>query len=86
MQQAINLIKSSEKILILTHKNPDGDAVGSVLGLAQALDYLDNKNIECFSKSEIPEVFKFLPGVLSIKNSSYINLNYYCDHKLFCLL
>ncbi len=68
MQQAINLIKSSDNILILTHKNPDGDAVGSVLGLAHALSCLDNKNVECFSKSEIPEVFKFLPGVSKIKN------------------
>ena len=70
MQQAINLIKSSNNILILTHKNPDGDAIGSVLGLAQGLDYLGNKNIECFSKSEVPEVFKFLSGVSDIKNKT----------------
>lgn len=68
MQEAIKLIKSSKNILILTHKNPDGDAVGSVLGLAQALSSLDNKKIECFSRSEVPEVFKFLSGVSNIKN------------------
>jgi len=68
MQQAINLLKSSNNILILTHKNPDGDAIGSVLGLAQALNSLGNKNVECFSKSKIPKVFKFLPGALNIKN------------------
>jgi len=68
MQQAINLLKSSNNILILTHKNPDGDAVGSVLGLAHALNCLDNKNAECFSKSAIPEVFDFLPGISNIKN------------------
>ncbi|MEA1937113.1 MAG: bifunctional oligoribonuclease/PAP phosphatase NrnA [Patescibacteria group bacterium] len=68
MQQAINLIKSSENILILTHKNPDGDAVGSVLGLGQALGSL-NKNVECFSKDAVPAVFEFLPNVAIIKNS-----------------
>ena len=67
MQQAINLIKSSENILILTHKNPDGDAVGSVLGLAEVLKSL-NKNVECFSKSEVPKVFNFLSGIANIKN------------------
>ena len=67
MQQAINLIKSSNTILILTHKNPDGDAVGSVLGLGQALNSLD-KNAECFSKDTIPDVFEFLPNVSMIKN------------------
>jgi phosphoesterase RecJ-like protein len=86
MQQAINLIKSSENILILTHKNPDGDAIGSALGLAQALDYLDNKNIECFSKDEIPDVFNFLPGVSNIKNqidSKHYNLIILLDCAFF---
>ena len=68
MQNAINLIKSSKNILILTHKNPDGDAVGSVLGLGQALGCL-NKNAECFSKDAVPDVFEFLPSVAMIKNS-----------------
>ena len=75
MQQTINLIRSSKNILILTHKNPDGDAVGSVLGLTQALYSLDNKNITCFSKSKVPEVFKFLSGVSNIK--SKINSRHY---------
>lgn len=65
---AINLIKSNKDILILTHKNPDGDAVGSVLGLAEALSSPD-KNIECFSKDAVPDVFEFLPNVTMIKNS-----------------
>jgi len=68
MRQAINLIKSNKDILILTHKNPDGDAIGSVLGLAQALSSSD-KNVECFSKDAVPEVFEFLPNVAMIKNS-----------------
>ena len=67
MQRAINLIKSSNSILILTHKNPDGDAIGSVLGLSEALLSL-SKDTECFSKSKIPEIFKFLPEILNIKN------------------
>jgi phosphoesterase RecJ-like protein len=74
MQQAIDLIKSSKNILILTHKNPDGDAIGSVLGLSEALSSL-SKNTECFSKSKIPEVFKFLPNVSNIKNQ--INPKHY---------
>ncbi|MCK4524878.1 MAG: bifunctional oligoribonuclease/PAP phosphatase NrnA [Candidatus Andersenbacteria bacterium] len=69
MQQAVNLIKSSESILILTHKNPDGDAVGSVLGLAQALESI-GKNVKCFSKDAVPDVFGFLPNVSKIKDQT----------------
>jgi len=67
--EAINLIKSNRNILILTHKNPDGDAVGSVLGLAEALNSL-GKNAECFSKDVVPNVFEFLPNVAIIKNQT----------------
>ncbi len=69
MQQGIKLIKSSDNILILTHKNPDGDAVGSVLGLMQALESI-GKNVKCFSKDIIPAVFEFLPNVSKIKNQA----------------
>jgi phosphoesterase RecJ-like protein len=67
MQQALNLIKSSKDILILTHKNPDGDAVGSVLGLAIALKSL-GKNVRCFSKDTVPRTFEFLPNTVFIKS------------------
>lgn len=67
MQRAISLVKSSHNILILTHKNPDGDAIGSVLGLAQALENM-GKNVVCFSKDIIPKVFEFLPKFSIIKN------------------
>lgn len=69
MQKAVDLLKSSNDILILTHKNPDGDAVGSVLGLAQALENM-GKNIVCFSKDAIPKIFDFLPGFSAIKNKT----------------
>ncbi|MEA2098339.1 MAG: bifunctional oligoribonuclease/PAP phosphatase NrnA [Patescibacteria group bacterium] len=67
MQQAVNLVKSSESILILTHKNPDGDAIGSVLGLSDALKSI-GKRVECFSKDAVPDIFCFLPNISRIKN------------------
>jgi len=62
----IELIKTSGNILILTHKNPDGDAVGSVLGLGLMLDGLD-KNNRVILKDEVPKVLEFLPGREKIK-------------------
>lgn len=62
MKEIIDYIKTSERILILSHKNPDGDALGSSLGLALALEKI-GKKAECFSTSEIPSVFGFLPGI-----------------------
>ena len=84
MQEAINLIESNKNILILTHKNPDGDAVGSVLGLSQALNSL-GKNAECFSKDIVPDVFKFLPNIATIKNKTNLK-NYDLVILLDCAL
>ena len=66
MERAHRLIKSSSHILILTHKNPDGDAVGSMLGLAHALAGMD-KDVKCYSKDSVPSFFSFLPGTKMIK-------------------
>ncbi len=79
--EPINLINASENILILTHKNPDGDAVGSVLGLGMALDGL-NKNCGIILRDKVPKVLEFLPGqekvryVENLTESDLENYNY----------
>lgn len=66
MNKAAEVIKKSSDILILTHKNPDGDAVGSVLGLSIAL-MSAGKNVVAFSNDPVSNVFEFLPSVSIIK-------------------
>lgn len=67
MRKAAEFVKSSDDILILTHKNPDGDAIGSVLGLATALAGMD-KNVASFLKEEAPKTFSFLPNFSTIRS------------------
>lgn len=61
MRDVVNYINRSKKIIILSHKNPDGDALGSSLGLALALQKLD-KQVCCWTSSVVDKVFNFLPG------------------------
>lgn len=68
MKKAANIVGNSKDILILTHKNPDGDAVGSVLGLAIAL-LERKKKVSCFFIEPVPKVFEFLPNIELIKNN-----------------
>ena len=63
-------IKKAEKIVILTHEGPDGDAIGSSLGMFFAL-----KEIGKIADVIIPEYsksFRFMPGINIIKESSDI--------------
>lgn len=63
-------INKAETIVILTHENPDGDAIGTGLALYNALkDYGKNPDIII---PEYPRTFDFLPGVDEIKKESNI--------------
>jgi phosphoesterase RecJ-like protein len=59
--QIVELIRGADNILILTHEDPDGDAVGSVLGLRLALIKL-KKSVDIIFSGEVAENISFLPG------------------------
>lgn len=72
-----NLIVQSEKILILTHYNPDGDAMGSSLALYH---YLKNKGKSpvVVTPNDYPKFLHWLPGnddvlVYKRQNGSVLN-------------
>lgn len=51
---------------IFTHKNPDGDAIGSALALKKILE-LKNKSAEALVFDSLDLRFRFLPGISGIK-------------------
>ena len=55
------LIKSSKKIVITTHHKPDGDAMGSSLGL---FSYLKKRgcDVQVITPSEYPDFLNWLPN------------------------
>ena len=59
-------IKMSENIVIIHHYNPDGDAIGSSLGLYNALKQTD-KNVTVISPTFYPDNLKWLPGAKDMK-------------------
>lgn len=56
-----NLISSKEQIVITSHHNPDGDAIGSVLGLHHILSAMGCNSIMIIP-NEIPDFLTWLPG------------------------
>ena len=63
-------IKKADKIAILTHENPDGDAIGSSLSLKLALKQL-GKEADLIVP-EFPKSFEFLPGASEIIKESNV--------------
>ena len=56
----ISAIIAHTSFLITTHENPDGDAIGSSLALANYLQRL-GKEVTIFFCDPVPEIYSFLP-------------------------
>ena len=59
VQQAAEYLINADNILLLSHKNPDGDTVGSAGGLMHALKKL-GKTCAVACNDEIPQKYDFL--------------------------
>jgi phosphoesterase RecJ-like protein len=55
-----NLLKTARNITIITHYNPDGDAIGSATGLGQALAQL-GKHVTIRCDDPTPDYLTFIP-------------------------
>jgi bifunctional oligoribonuclease and PAP phosphatase NrnA len=60
-------LQGANRILIVSHVRPDGDAVGSLLGLGLALDSL-GKDVQMVLDDGVPSGFHYLEGSERIKN------------------
>ena len=70
LDSILEQIKNSEKIVILTHESPDGDAVGSSLALKLMVEKL-GKSADVLM-TEYSRFFEFLPSADEIKEDSDI--------------
>lgn len=59
------LLETCEKIVITCHIAPDGDAIGSSLGLANVLNAI-GKNVKVITPDMPPRNLMFLPGAKDI--------------------
>lgn len=65
--QVLQFLNDAKRIVTMTHANPDGDALGSMLGLAAILRENLRKEVICVCKDPAPPPFQFLPGVSTIR-------------------
>ena len=65
---AVEFIQQADRILLICHVSPDGDAIGSLLGLGMGLLAL-GKQMTLACESSVPSKFNFLPNCDSIVNA-----------------
>lgn len=71
-QQTVELIKKAKNILIVSHKNPDGDALGSMLALKMTFEKM-NKTVVAAAANEIAGIYRFLPKLEQVESELHSN-------------
>lgn len=75
LSQVVELIENKQKFAITTHVRPDGDGVGSSLGLCWLLRSL-GKSAEVIVSDGVPVSYHNLPGASEIRQVSQIDKEY----------
>jgi bifunctional oligoribonuclease and PAP phosphatase NrnA len=63
-------LQQATSIMISAHVGPDGDTLGSMLGLKHALlGYFPNiQRIDCLIAGKMPDIYRFMPGIEAVCN------------------
>jgi phosphoesterase RecJ-like protein len=66
--EAVRTLKDARSVTVACHVNPDGDALGAVLGASLALKKLGKSTYPSWGSSpvRVPPAYTFLPGVDSL--------------------
>ena len=75
MDDILHFIKANKRFAITSHSRPDGDAIGSSLGLALALKDL-GKTAHVFNADPHPHRYDFLPEVETIRVTDRVEGDY----------
>jgi len=75
LSQVVELIETKQKFGITTHIKPDGDGVGSSLGLCWLLKSL-GKSAEVIVHGEVPPAYRSLPGASEIRDVTAVDNQY----------
>jgi phosphoesterase RecJ-like protein len=61
--RAVDILREADEVSLACHISPDGDALGSMLALAQALRSLGKRCVASFGEPfTVPASLRFLPG------------------------
>ena len=64
-------LKSAKRIVLCTHVNPDGDAIGASLAMAAGLRSL-GKDVTVTCADPVPQNLSFLAGVAQVVKPSHV--------------
>lgn len=65
-EEIAKVIEQNQSFLVISHMNPDGDAIGSTIALGSVLEKL-GKTVYMRNQDGVPRSLEFLPGCEAVK-------------------
>src|ERR1044072_5490811 len=83
LSQVVELIESKRRFAITSHIRPDGDSLGSSLGLYWLLKALD-KEVEVIMRDPVPHAYQQLPGANLVRVVPAVDPSYHAVFVIEC--
>lgn len=83
LSQVVELIEAKRKFAITSHIRPDGDSLGSSLGLCWLLRALD-KDVEVIMRDPVPHAYQKLPGAREVRVTPGVDSSYHAVFVIEC--
>src|SRR5882724_7807916 len=83
LSQVVELIEARRRFAITSHIRPDGDSLGSSLGLYWLLRALD-KDVEVIMRDPVPHAYQQLPGATAVRVTSVVDPSYNAVFVIEC--
>jgi phosphoesterase RecJ-like protein len=83
LSQVVELIEAKGKFAITSHRRPDGDSLGSSLGLYWLLRALD-KDVEVIMRDPVPHAYQQLPGATHVRVTPAVDDSYHAVFVIEC--
>ena len=82
LNQAAQMVADAQTVILTSHIRPDGDSIGSTLGLMHYLRE-QGKDARVLIDDEIPRIFRVLPGIEQIERPAE-GTRYTADLLIVC--
>jgi phosphoesterase RecJ-like protein len=83
LSQVVELVESKRRFAITSHVRPDGDSLGSSLGLYWLLRALD-KDVEVIMRNPVPHAYQLLPGAKEVRETPIVDRSYHAVFVIEC--
>ena len=83
LSQVVELIEAKRRFAITSHIRPDGDSLGSSLGLYWLLRALD-KDVEVIMRDPVPHAYQQLPGANDVRVTPAVDPSYHAVFVIEC--